>query len=227
MKKPIIVYFLALAFMVSPFISFWLSVRGLGGSTSYSTLELLKATHPLDATINALIFLAGALLIKPHKLTWSFAIFCLILVTVFNVYLLAETDFSAGGAFGQQLWMSLLATLSGGVVMFFFRFPYLDRRDTWTGTAKRFNVNLPVEIKGHGMHKIGSVSATGVRVDLAAPLKIQKDFILSLKFDEAGEEPLLGRVVDYDGNLTLRVEFQSSSDIFQTWVKTLKPEPKA
>jgi hypothetical protein len=224
LKKPVIVYIIALAFIVSPFVNFWLSTRNLKLPESVSTLDLIRNMKATDAALNILIFLAGALLLKTHKLTWAFAVLCLALVTIFNVNFLINSGGVTNGAFAGQIWMSLAATLAGWVILFYARFPYLDRRDTWTGTATRFIVKIPVEIDGHGEHMISNVSSTGARVDLKSPLSLEKSSIISLKFKEAGTQPLKGRVVDYDGNLTLRVEFERVSRDYKLFMKKLKDQ---
>lgn len=225
LKKPIVVYLIAIAFLLSPFVNFWLSTRNLETVNPVSTFDLIGHMKTTDVILNILIFLAGALLFKTHKLTWAFAVLCLGIVTVFNVIFLINQSGASQGVSGQ-IWMSITATVAGWVILYYARFPYLDRRDTWTGTAVRFEVKIPVEIEGHGEHIIDNLSLTGARISLKTPLKLEISAPVSLKFKEAGGHPIEGRAVGYDGNQILRIEFKKTSKDYKEFIKQLKSQTR-
>ena len=80
-----------------------------------------------------LLFITGILLFRPHKLSWSVAIFTLIVVLFINAFRLFQVDPNSINPGFLKLFsgLAILITLGVLVISFYFRFPYLDRRTQW------------------------------------------------------------------------------------------------
>lgn len=109
------------------------------------------------------------------------------------------------------------------VVMYFFRYPYLDRRQKWFApTADRFEVQIPVLINGSIAGDTSDLSYTGARITL----KDQGDNIqmgdrLSLQIPEIADLVCQGEVIAKDSGV-LRVKFDKidsdSKEILRQWL---------
>jgi hypothetical protein len=76
-----------------------------------------------------------------------------------------------------QIVISVLGTMTVLMVIFYARYPYLDRRDSWFGkAAKRFDVNLKAKVigQGEGHGSIRSLSVMGARLDWTGALPLSE-----------------------------------------------------
>lgn len=135
-KKPVGVYFLAILFILAPLGNILISFAGSGIEYWYSASVLLPFLHSipvLDWVWLSLLVFTGILLFRPHKLSWSFAIFTLLIVLSINAYRLYSIDTNSIDPHFLKVFstLALLTTISVLVISFYFRFPYLDRRAEW------------------------------------------------------------------------------------------------
>lgn len=116
----------------------------------------------------ALILGAGVSLLIRHKLAWLLGIiFC-------TAFLICTTLLVAESAAEQSPWLNaarvfnvLLVFFIVGSVSYFFRYPYLDRRQRWLApTANRFQVTTAVVIDDRWQGQTQDLSYTGLKVIL-------------------------------------------------------------
>lgn len=136
LKKATGIYLLACLFILAPLGNLLISFAGSGIDRWYdpSVLGSFLQTVPIiDWVWLSLLVLTGILLFKPHKLSWSVAIFTLLFVLIINATRLFQADpNSINQTFLKVFSMvAILVTLGVLVISFYFRFPYLDRRTKW------------------------------------------------------------------------------------------------
>lgn len=109
------------------------------------------------------------------------------------------------------------------VMMYFFRYPYLDRRQKWFGpTADRFEVQIPVLINGSINGDTSDLSYTGAKITLKDQGdNIQKGDRLSLQIPDIADLVCQGEVIAKDSAI-LRVKFDKidsdSREILRQWL---------
>lgn len=136
LKRAAGIYLLACLFILAPLGNILISFAGSGVERWYdpSVLRSFVQTIPiLDWLWLGLLVLTGILLFKPHKLSWSVAIFTLIVVLFINAFRLFQVDPNSITPGFLKLFsgLAILITLGVLVISFYFRFPYLDRRTKW------------------------------------------------------------------------------------------------
>jgi hypothetical protein len=152
---------------------------------------------------------------RAHKTTWSLAIVTLILVLCMNLYRATSGEMGESSFVHWQLAASVLVTLSGLFMTFYFRFPYLDRRSQWLfSTAHRVDVRTPVQIVADDIFDgvTESLSASGARV------RLQRDMggkpgdlrFVDIIFKELKNLKTKALVVEYNENV-LRLKFKDIS----------------
>jgi hypothetical protein len=108
-------------------------------------------------------------------------------------------------------------------MMYFFRYPYLDRRQKWFApTADRFAVAIPVLINGSIPADTTDLSYTGARISLKdLGGNFQKGDRLSLQIPEVADLVCQGEVIAKD-DASLRVKFDKidsdSREILRQWL---------
>lgn len=137
LKKPTGVFLIAILFILAPFGNVLISFAGSGVSDWYNPnvfLPFLSTIPALDWLWLTLLFVTGVLLFRPHKLTWSLAIFTLLLVLLINAYRVYNIDQNSIDPQFLKVFsmLAIVCSLSLLVVAAYFRFPYLDRRTRWT-----------------------------------------------------------------------------------------------
>lgn len=151
LKKATGIYILACLFILAPIGNILLSFAGSGVDLWYepSVMAAFLATIPvLDWLWLSLLVLTGIMLFKPHKLSWSVAIFSLVFVLIINALRLFQQDANSINPTFLKVFasLSILVTLGVLVISFYFRFPYLDRRTQWLSddqSPDRRNDNRP------------------------------------------------------------------------------------
>ncbi len=227
LKRPTGVYIMAVLFLLAPIGNILISFAGSGVENWYSTgvlLPFLKSVPLLDWLWLSLLFVTGILLFRPHKLTWSLAIFTLLLVLGINAYRLFNVDSnSIDPAFLKAFSvMAILSTLSVLVIAFYFRFPYLDRRTNWLSNSPRLEVKTEALVDGVKA-ETESVSQTGCRLSFEGASKLQKNKMVTLFFPAISKTEVLAEVVE-DGDTAARVEFRDPGAFFKQdldrWLKS-------
>lgn len=136
LKKATGIYLLACLFILAPLGNILISFAGSGVDRWYepSVLRSFLQTIPVvDWFWLGLLVLTGLLLFKPHKLSWSVAIFTLIVVLCINAFRLFQADTNSIDPMFLKIFsvVAIIVTLGVLVISFYFRFPYLDRRTKW------------------------------------------------------------------------------------------------
>lgn len=136
LKKATGIYLLACLFILAPLGNILISFAGSGIDRWYdpSVLGSFLQTVPIiDWVWLGLLVLTGILLFKPHKLSWSVAIFTLLFVLIINATRLFQADPNSINQTFLKVFslVAILVTLGVLVISFYFRFPYLDRRTKW------------------------------------------------------------------------------------------------
>lgn len=223
LKKPVGVYIIAVLFLLAPLGNILISFAGSGVSGWYDPAiftSLLDTIPPLEWVWLGLLFLSGILLFRPHKLSWSLAIFTLLLILCINIYRMYSGDQSSIDLRYLKVFsiIALLCTVGVLVVSFYFRFPYLDRRANWVKNIERFDFKTEAEV--NDLKAVTeSLSMTGCKLRLTSELNVVKGDLVKIKLNEVSNLSVNGRVIEY-ANLVMRLEFESPSDSFRSSLKS-------
>ena len=167
LKKPLLVYAMGVCFMLAPVVDVFASMIALGIPHWYYPNILfrwLREILPVDQAWLALTFLAGMALFRQRRSSWLFAVGSLLVASGFNIYygLTLGERFAAGRAFP---YIFMLANLGVVVVLYHFRYPYLDRREAWWGMHPRFACDLPARA-GDFSGSVANISRSGAFIRL-------------------------------------------------------------
>ncbi len=215
-RRPIILQLMIYGFMIAPIGNLMLTSLSLGQADWYHLENLLAITREmkfLESAWLGFIFISGTLLMIRHQTAWTVAILTLSLTLLINFrnlfHLIQFNDLSLQTIL--PLVFSLGSTLAVGVVFFYFRYPYLDRRSTLFGFAPRVDTNLEcVVTAGQNQYSIAchSLSISGARFDLKdLELAMVQKEVISIKFIEGGIE--LEASVVQNTKEALRIKFSS------------------
>lgn len=227
LKKPIGVYFLALLFLLAPAGNIFISFAGSGLENWYnpSVLAAFLQSIPLvDWIWLGLLFITGVLLFRPHKLSWSVAIFTLLLILFINAYRLYQVDMNSIDPVFLKVFslLAIICTLSVLVIAFYFRFPYLDRRANWLSNLQRVDIKTSVLCAGTKA-MTESISSTGCLIAFKSSNQFKKNEKVNLKFAEISDIEIQGVVVE-SMDLVARFEFQDLNAGFKQdlnkWLKS-------
>lgn len=227
LKKPTGVYIIAALFLLAPFGNILISFAGSGVRNWYDLsviLPFLQSIPALDWVWLGLLFVTGLLLFRPHKLSWSIAIFTLLLVLGINAYRIFNVDANSIDPVFLKVFsvLAIICTLSVLVIASYFRFPYLDRRSNWLSNTKRFDARTPVVAEGLKA-VTESISATGCRISFDIPCQFQKMDRIKLKFLEISQVEVMAEVIE-KLEFGARVEFRDTTSEFKQdldrWLKT-------
>jgi len=217
-KKPWGLQLLIYAFLIAPFGNIALTAAVLGIANWYHPriyLQIISNIQSLDYLWLGLIFISGVLLTARHKTAWIFAITALsatVLINLRNLFELVNSNAASNIAI-SQVFFSLIATSAVGVIFFYFRYPYLDRRATLFGFAGRVDVKLSsvIHFSSESLQtKCDSISITGARFIIkSSDTKHVENESLSVQFS-AEELEMKGVVVQHTEDI-LRVKFVEMS----------------
>lgn len=232
MKDPRLLKYLGYAFLIAPLGNLLLSLlshQDEAGLNSERAIELFANIPLEDWAWLFLLFLSGVLLLMRHKTAWLIAVLSLLTVVLLNVTSLLEgegrTFFSA--AQEVQVLFSIFASACAILILFYARYPYLDRRQGWLGpVAERYDLRTPVEIElGRWVSgESESLSSSGCRIRLPSgePLPSGIRF-LSIRFPEIGIHQIKAQVVGFDGPV-VRLKFRDLTGkdrkILGQWMKS-------
>lgn len=227
LKKPTGVYILALLFLFAPLGNILISFAGSGIDKWYDLTVLtafLQSIPPLEWIWLGLLFITGILLFRPHKLSWSVAIFTLLLILFINAYRLYYVDTNSIDPVFLKVFslLAIICTLSVLVIAFYFRFPYLDRRASWLRNPHRVNIRTSVICSGVKA-VTESLSVSGCRISFDQPSKLKLNENIVLKFLEISATEVEANVVE-NLDREARVEFMDLQGSFKQdlakWLKT-------
>lgn len=217
LKKPVILQILALLFVAAPLGNILISFYGAGSDDWLKPVVFfswLSTIDPLDWFWLGLTSLTGVLLLIQHKTAWLLAIINLLLILSVNIYRWATTgelidvEYSY---FQIQILLSILATLLTLGILFYARYPYLDRRSRWFGSiAPRLEIKTVVTVVAQDVFNglATNISMTGAVVDLnkgfaaGEPMKF-----VDVIFSEIGNFKVKAQVIHAAGS-RLRLKFR-------------------
>lgn len=106
--------------------------------------------------------LAAVLLVVQRKIFWFLAIVILYIVAALEFYHSANLA-NISMPFDYQFTLACSSIIVSAYIFYFFRFPYLDGRDTGLfGIAHRYDSDLPAEILARLSGRVINVSMSGV-----------------------------------------------------------------
>src|SRR5690606_1093636 len=150
-----------------------------------------------------LVLGAGFSLLIRHKLAWLLGIlFCSAFLSC-TVFLVINT------AAEQSPWLNaarvfdvLLVFFIVGSVSYFFRYPYLDRRQRWLApTANRFQVVTPVVVSGRWPGKTQDLSYTGLKILLDEKNEeLKADQSIEVQLTEINDIRCQAKIIGIHGN---------------------------
>ncbi|WII73704.1 PilZ domain-containing protein [Bdellovibrio sp. 22V] len=172
-----------------------------------------------------MIFGAGVSLLIRHKLSWVIGIGLCSVVVISTAYRLVTTMGDIDPAVSAAMMLDcMLVLFIVGTVSYFFRYPYLDRRQNWFApTGDRFSISTPVVLRGVETQTI-DLSYTGARIALPAstePFKTGET--VTLQLSEINDIQCRAKVVEVRDNL-VRVRFEGTSssekDLIRQWLNS-------
>lgn len=218
LKKPYLVYVLAICFMLAPFGNLIIALYSSGIPQWYSPViwwKLFVSQSVADMIILSSILLAGCALTIQKKSSWFIAVAVLLIVTINNLFFMETAPDQALSPW----YVPLILNTPILVVLFFFRYPYLDKRDhILSGTHNRFIVEFPVlfpEWKLEG--KMESLSKSGCFVvsDTDLTEKAEAGDVIDMTWESL---PVKATVV-YAKQKGLGLRFQKPSGDFKAKIR--------
>lgn len=227
LKKPIGIYILAVLFILAPLGNILISFAGSGILNWYEPsifVSLLQTIPSFEWLWLCLLVMTGALLLRAHKLSWSFAIVTLLIILGINFYrMFVSIDSNSIDPQYLKVFsiLALLCTLGVLVIAFYFRFPYLDRRANWVKNVERYDLATEVQISQVAGYT-ESLSLSGCKVRLKENLQLRSGEVIEVLFSEICPDKVKCSIVTAEGN-NLRLEFEKGQDFFvgqlKAWMK--------
>lgn len=226
LKKPIGIYILALLFILAPVGNILISFAGAGVTNWYEPgifFIFLQSIPAFDWVWLGLLVLAGILLFRPHKLSWSFAIVTLFLILCINAYRMFSADPSSITPQYLKVFsiLALFCTLGVLMIAFYFRFPYLDRRANWIKNVERFDLRTEVQMN-KSFVLTESISVSGCKVITNEGYHHKKQDVIEVIFTEIYVRPVKCVVIESNNDF-IRLEFAPQQEEFvgqlKSWIK--------
>lgn len=213
-------YFVALLVMGMPlFIFGFTKIFSLG-----ETLELSR----LDIFWSISCFVCGLLLLVRYKIAWIIAMVQIVLVAVFNMgELFANWGEDAVIQYNFQFLFSISMLCSIFLVASYYKYPYLDRRDTLLfGIADRYKVQMKATVNEHIFGEVVSASISGVLFKSEGELKMDENNNIILTIPEMNLKSVPMELVSKrDSELRLKFKWPGLGMSFKI-KKQLKGFPK-
>lgn len=232
LQKPRLLQAMALLFLLAPLGNILISFYGTGRpdwAEGPVFWRWLSTVNLLDWLWLGSTFITGILLLIQHKTAWFLAIINLGLILVVNIYRwtttgeLIDVEYSY---FWQQNLFSLLGTLLGLGIIFYAKYPYLDRRTKWLNWgAPRFEISTAATLMGQDVYygKTQNISMTGCLLELNKALgPSSKMRYVDLVLPEIKNLKLKCQIVHHEGAL-VRVKFRElkgeNRQTLQKWLQ--------
>ncbi len=233
LKRPLFLQMLAACFLIAPLGNIIISLAISGISNWYSPsvfMPLVGTIPPIEWAWLGLVFVSGVMLTIQHKTAWAVAVGTLLFVLAINTYksfFMMDTFSGPGFMVKAQLVISVITTFAVLLVLFYARYPYLDRRDNWFGkAAERHPIRTSTQVIAQDIFDgvTESLSLSGAR------LRLQKDLgssaqdlqFVDVIFPDIKNIKTKAQVVEYRDNV-LRVRFKGLSKdekrVIQEWLK--------
>lgn len=169
-----------------------------------------------------LMFAAGVSLLIRHKTAWIFSITLslgFVISSILNfLHDLDSTDTLMNFAMGADCLLVLLVV---GTVAFYFRYPYLDRRQNWLSpTADRFVVGIAAKLAGATTQTV-DLSYAGACLMATSQMDFKVGDYVTLEVDEINDLECQVEIISIDAEY-VRVRFEKLSDqqenILKQWL---------
>ncbi len=218
LKRSLFLHIVAFSFIFAPLGNIIISFYGTGRTdwTHPQVFILWLQTIPsFDWFWLILTFVTGILLLVQHKTSWAMAVFNLFLILFVTIYRwfttgeLIDVDYAY---FQAQTAVSVLITLLGCGVIFYFRFPYLDRRTSWFSSyaLPRFDIKTDVTLMGQDVFngRTNNLSLSGALVELDKPLgPSAKMRVIDMIFVEIKNLKVECQIISHNGT-QVRLKFR-------------------
>ena len=228
LKKPIILQIISLLFILAPIGNIMISFYGVGSDEWTKPavfIGWLSTVDSWDWFWLILTFMTGVLLFIQHKTAWLIAVINLLLILSVNIYRwmttgeLIDVEYSY---FENQILVSILTTALALGILFYARYPYLDRRSGWMGpVAPRKDVKTIVTVVAQDVYNgfATNISTSGAIVELNQSLgSAGKMKFIDLIFPELGNIKIKAQVI-HTHEHQIRIKFK---DLTGSDKKTIK-----
>ncbi len=171
-----------------------------------------------------LLFAAGISLLVRHKTAWMFSIgLCAAFMVSTGFSFVQEFDPAEPLLNIAKIVDCILVFIVVGTVAYYFRYPYLDRRQSWLApTADRFAVSTSV-ILGTLHAQTVDVSYTGANILNTNEALFRVGEKVPLQFKEIEDIHCVAKIIDVQGQ-NVRVQFEGFSaaqtNILRQWLHT-------
>lgn len=195
-------------------------------------LDLILAqaiqTSSHDWLSGIFIFFAGVALLVRHKTSWVFAILlCIsfILTTTFTiVHELQSSDTTIAYA---KIIDCIIVLFVVGTVAYFFRYPYLDRRQSWFGqTAHRHAISTTIILNNQTTSTI-DISYSGARIKRLSGQDFIKGEKVPFELSEINNIKGTAEVIDVHAD-NIHIQFLTLSEVnrqnLQKWLIEIAPQ---
>ncbi|XGC79735.1 PilZ domain-containing protein [Bdellovibrio bacteriovorus] len=154
---------------------------------------------------------AGISLMIRHKLSWLVGItLCILFVVSTGVSLFQEIESADPIVSSAKLLDCLLVLFIVGTVSYFFRYPYLDRRQNWFApTGERFALSMSVVLDGMETQTL-DLSYTGAKISAPEGKLFKVGDKVPLQFSEINDIQCWARIIDSKPG-QVRVHFEDTS----------------
>lgn len=146
-RLPLLIKAIVIGLILAPFGNFAATFSALGVPEWYYPINFVKYSLQVsffDLFWNGLLFVSGCLLLLRRKLAWATAVLAIFLALGANF-----VNWYLGRIEGMSTAVFLLASLGSLAmlgILFYFRYPHLDRRDRWFSKNVRRPITTEVEI---------------------------------------------------------------------------------
>ncbi len=143
---PLLIKAIVIGLILAPIGNFAATFSALGIPDWYyphQYIKLVANVSPIDLAWNLLLFVSGILLLLRRKLAWAIAVFAIFAALAANFYNWYYDTTNLNSGFFALTSLGSLAMIG---VLFYFRYPHLDRRDRWLSSNTRHPVTVKVEI---------------------------------------------------------------------------------
>lgn len=229
-QKAVLVRWMAFAFMAAPLMNLVVVFFASSAETAQVSGALIGPLRLLELIEQAFIFLAGICLLQQHKTRWLVAVVLIFSTVGLNLLILLdspESEFLRSAAH-VRLYFSIFLAFCVVLILYYARYPYLDRRQGWMGpVAKRYDLTVPARVFADevwtGASESMSASGCRVRLDKDWGPKDRVRFI-DVQFPGFSEGRIKAQVVGSQGAI-LRLKFRDFRNedrkAFAAWIKGL------
>lgn len=229
-QKAVLVRWMAFGFMAVPLVN--LLVLSFVAPPEGIPLDrtLIGPLRLTDILEQLLIFIAGVCLLQQHKARWLAAIILIFSTVGLNIWTVldaGEHEFMRSTA-QVRLYFSAFLSFCVVLILYYARYPYLDRRQGWAGpVAKRYDVSIPTLVFAdrEWVGTTESISTSGCRIRLNQDWG-PKDRVrfVDVQFPSFSAGQIKAQVVGSHGT-TLRLKFRDYRNedrkAFSAWIKGL------